>query len=608
MKKQAFFILIILINIAVIVFFLVQYTNASYPLVGHDYRLFIPRLIDSHLYYKANGFGIEWYTPNFGGGLPAYPNPLQMQFSLPQLITWFIDPYSAVLISTAIYIAIGFFVTYLFLSKTLHLAPLSAILGADFFLINGFLIERVVVGHVNFLTFPLIIIPLYALLHPRLPAWIAGILISLTGAALVYSGGVYIAVIGFFSYLLILPLLCFIKPGLLSIKKMLPVLIWGGILTVLLCGSKLYATESYMRFFPRTVHDLFSPDWITGLRGMIFQLVGTLNWFPVLGLIHKGTASYTVRLDAWTGTPYGFWELDSSLAPGLLFMLFVGFIILMVQKPRIEDGQTIARKILAGAFLLFSIALVTEFAIAKGFLYDQLSHLTVLQSLHADTRYTSAFILPLAILAAKIFDVWTGKWRSVTKTSLAFVFLSGVSLASMWSYFRMPLDAQERYFDIKSVSKVYRQSSTGKAFPVKNIIPAMGDYEVFGRNASNVNSHYDPLFKDGDELLTPLVHKGSVFAVQDGYYNMTDPSSLVYPEVNGSKPFERIPVYDRQKLLDFINRRPSDWNLPLTQKLLDWISGLTILAEVYLLLLYPFKKLISMRIPMRFPKPLRQDH
>ena len=82
---------------------------------------FMTRLLDSHLYYKANGLGIEWYTPNFGGGLPAYPNPLQMQFSLPQLVTWFVNPYAAIFISTAIYIAIGFLVTYLFLNKCIEI-------------------------------------------------------------------------------------------------------------------------------------------------------------------------------------------------------------------------------------------------------------------------------------------------------------------------------------------------------------------------------------------------------------------------------------------------------------------------------------------------------
>ena len=63
------------------------------------------------------------------------------------------------------------------------------------------------------------------------------------------------------------------------------------------------------------------------------------------------------------------------------------------------------KKVIAGLCLLFAIILVTEFSIAKGILYEQFSQLPVLQSLHADTRFTSSFILPLAIIAAKVFDV-----------------------------------------------------------------------------------------------------------------------------------------------------------------------------------------------------------
>jgi hypothetical protein len=608
MKKNLLYNSLIILNILIIIIFLVQYTNATYPAVGHDYRLFISRLIDSHLYYKVNGLSIEWYTPNFGGGLPAYPNPLQMQFSLPQLITWFINPYSAVLISTGIYIAIGFLFTYLFLCNVLELRPLPAILGADLFLINGFLIERVVVGHVNFLTFPLIIIPVYAIFNFKLPSWIAGALISLTGAVLVYSGGVYIAVIGLYSAFIILPLVFFLKPELYSWRKILPVLIWGGILTALLCGSKLYATAAYMRFFPRTIHDQFRTNWITGLGGMIFQLVGTMNFYPILALIHKTSASYIVRLDAWTRTPYGFWELDSSISPALLFLIIYGAVTTLFRKPHVEKNKIAYKKIIAGICLLFTISLVTEFSIAKGILYEQFSKLPVLQSLHANTRFTSAFILPLAIIASKVFDGQIRKWKSGTMSFIAFAVLSGVSLACMWSYYLMPMDVQSRSFDITTLTKTYQRSSAGETFPVNQIVPDMNDYEVFMLHASNTNYHYDPLFRDNNVLLTPLVHEGSVFDVQDGYYNMTDPSSLVYPEANGATLFERIPVSDYWKLSDFINRRPSDWKIPLTQKLLDWVAGLTILIEICGILFFIAKRQILVLQRLHFPPSFHRRH
>ena len=605
MKNRILNVFLIIVNIVVINVFLVQYTNASYPMVGLDYWGWTTQLLDSHLYYKANGLSIEWYSPNFGGGLPAYPDPAQMQFSLPQLVTWFINPYPAALVSMAIYIAIGFIVTYLFLHKILEFKPLSAILGADFFLINGFLIERVVIGHINFLTFPLIIIPIYALLNPKLPAWVAGALISITGAALVYSSGVYIAVIGLFSALMIFPLVYFLKPGLFLWCKILPALIWGGILTALLCGSKLYATAEYMRFFPRTEHEHFPVNWITGLKGMIFQLVGTLNFLPILAFIHKTSASFTVRLIEWTKTPYGFWELDSSIAPGLMILLVVGVLMALFRKPHIKTIRVPIWKIIAGICLILAISLATEFSIAKGILYDQLGTLPVLQSLHAETRFTASFILPLAIVGAFIFDVFTSKWKFAIRIFLAFALLSGISLASMWSYFSMPLNTQVRYFDITSIYKTYQLSSAGKSFPVHQIVPDMNDYEVFLAGASNVSHHHNALFGDTDALLTPLVHAGSVFDEQDGYFNMTDPSGLVFPEVNGSKFFERIPVSDYKKLVDFVNRRPSDWKLPIIQIILDWAAGITLLLETCAFLVYLGVKRIPFLNSLHFPQ-LRQ--
>jgi hypothetical protein len=179
-------------------------------MVGHDYRLFISRLIDSHLHYKVNGLSIQWYTPSFGGGLPAYANPLQMQFSLQQLLTWFMNPWYAILVSSITYSFWGFIATFFFLKDAFGFHPLSSVLGGVFFISNGFFIERVVVGHVNFITFPLIAIIALAFLHPKIPNYLGGVMIALTNAALIYSGGVYIGVIALFSFLLILPISFFL--------------------------------------------------------------------------------------------------------------------------------------------------------------------------------------------------------------------------------------------------------------------------------------------------------------------------------------------------------------------------------------------------------------
>jgi hypothetical protein len=563
-------------NFLVIALFVVLYANATYPMVGIDYRLFLSRLIDTQLHYKVNGFGIQWYTPSFGGGVPAYPNPLQMQFSLTQLLTWFTNPWNAVLISCIIYAAIGFLAAFYFMRDLLGLRPLSAILGAVFFIANGFYIERVAIGHVNFITFPLIIVPVYALLAPKLPRWLGGVIVSLTVAVLVYSGGVYILVIGVMTGFITLPMVYFLKPDLLSWKKIWPVLAWGGALSLLLCGSKLYATTAYMQNFSREVHDEYSVTWYTGLGGLIAQLSGTQLALPVLKLLGKSGLDFVVRLGNWTGTPFGFWELDSSLSPALLLLIFYGAGRVIFRRPQIEK-KDLFRKLIAGVCLIVAIILAVEFSIAKGFLYTDLSKLPILKSLHADTRFASAFILPLAILGTKVFNAWSNQGKSTRRILVVFLLLDGLALIALWGYYLLPMQVQQRNLEVLAFTDTYNLISAGETFPVKTIVPEMNDYEVFTLHASNTIRHYEPLFGNDSELFHPLVHEGSVYEIDNGFYNFTNPTGYVFPLLNGTRMYERISVSDRTILDEFLNRHQPAWKLPLLQILLDWVAGLALI-------------------------------
>jgi hypothetical protein len=53
---------------------------------------------------------------------------------------------------------------------------------------------------------------------------------------------------------------------------------------------------------------------------------------------------------------------------------------------------------------------------------------------------------------------------------------------------------------------------------------------------------------------------------------MTNPAGLVYPEVNDSAPWQRIPESQRQQLEDFLARRQPDWQISTGQKAANAIS------------------------------------
>ncbi len=584
MKNRYLITTLIMLNILTIGFFIVPYLNATYPAVGHDYAYFMPRLVDTHLHYKVNGLSIQWYTPSFGGGLPAYPNPQHMQFSLVQLLTWFVNPWWAILASIVIYSAIGFVAAYYFLKQLLGLQPLASILGAVFFSVNGFYFQQMAVGHLSFETFPLFAVIVAIIANPRLPGWLAGIFLSLICALLIYSGSFYVAFISLLGLLVVIPLIYLLKPSLLSGKRLLVVALWGGILTVLLSGSKVYAVSAFMQLFSRAVHDQYNTNWLTGVGGITFQLIGTMTIAPLLVLIGKSAVVFVVRLAEWTGSPYSFWELDAGLSPALVALLGGGALAFLFRKPnRVGAAHRKVsipiKRLLALVCLVIAILLVIEFILAEGIVYPQIRDLPFLRSMRVNSRWTSAFIFPLAVVGAVIFDKWTQNWKSKRKTLVVFLLLNGIALAGMWAYYLIPMKYQVRNFGVGYPLTAYEKiQREGETFVMDRIIPDINDWEVFQASASGLRP-FETLFGDIETFRTNL-HEGSVYDIENGYFNMTDPTGFVFPQENQSIPFERIPVADRDKLTDFIHHRQPKWKLPIAQQLLNWAALITLVAEL----------------------------
>ena len=65
------------------------------------------------------------------------------------------------------------------------------------------------------------------------------------------------------------------------------------------------------------------------------------------------------------------------------------------------------------------------------------------------------------------------------------------------------------------------------------------------------------------------LHAGSVYDINNGYYNLIDPTGYLFPESNGSSRFERIPVSEKAQFLDFINRRQPNWKIPRREQVLN---------------------------------------
>jgi len=552
-------------------------------MIGHDYKLFMPYMIDSFLHQKINGLTIQWYTPSFAGGRPVFPFPEDLQFSLPQFLIWVVNPWIANLASIIIYMTIGFIATYYFLKKLLGLHSLASILGAVFFIANGFYFQHMAVGHVTFQAFPLFAAVMVIITHPRLPSWLGGLFLSFICTILVYSG---IHNVFFFtlSGMLFLPILYLIKPSLLNGKRYLSIALWGGVLTILLCGSKLFAVYSLMRFFPREAQDSYKTNLLTGVVGMVHQLLGTMTMAPIYRLL-RDPARFITALVEGTGTPYRIWELDASLSPALLMLLGGGAFAFLRRKPNIR-APIVKKRLIAEGCLILAIWLIIEFTLAKGFIYPYIQDLPILKSFRVNCRFISAFIFPLSVVGAFIFNNWTMNWKSNFRLWFVFLILNGISLVSLWFFHYVPKEFQVLNYDVSSLLITYGKIHyEGETFPVENVVPDADPWDVFQERATNLMDPYNTFLK-GITIYRKTLHAGSVFEVDNGYFNIIDPTGYVFPAENNSTMFERIPVTDRDKFLDFINRRQPNWNLPVAQIVFDWISLITLIVDFCVLLVY----------------------
>ena len=582
-KKQLLPLLITALSGLFIAAYVAWHVNYHYPIVGWDHKYFFTRLIDTHLHYRVNGFTIQWYTPSFGGGLPGYAHPLNAQFSIPQILALFIEPWSAVLTSYFVYVLIGYAGAYLFLRRSLNFGWMPATLGAVLFSANGFYLQHLANGHFNFQAFPVLPLFLLALFDKRLSIPRAAALIALGGGLLIYSASTYPTVFIGLSLLITLPLAWLIRPEMFDWPRLGKITLLGGLLALGLVLSKLYAVASFMRFFPRDMPDVYDVPLKLAPVGLFLQLFGVMGLAPLYTLTGQNVTIIRELLQAYTGAYAGIWELDLSLSPVVWILIPGGMLTLayLVLAKRLAVSP-LKQRLLALALLAFAAYLTLEFTFARGYIYPVVRELPFLRALHVNPRFGSAFIFPLALFGAYTLQLWT---RSLQESRALALFLPFhiLALLSLGAYLLIPLDRlQERTFFIGGLQDVYRKIEQGETFPIDHI-DDINDQRTFDDRASNLKP-YEVLFGYNLGTFRSTVEVGAAREIRDGYFNMTNPAGLVYPEVNDSSPWERIPASQQEQLEDFLARRQPDWKIPATQKAANAVSLISLAVMLFLFL------------------------
>src|SRR5690349_8129752 len=272
MPKRVIALLVVFASASLFIYTLTSFANKSYPMMGHDFTYFVPHLLDSYIHYKVNGLSIQWYTPSFGTGLPAYPNPQNVQFTFTEFLMAFTGPLNAYWISNGIFILTGFIACYFLFESVFEFEPFSSAIGSIIFNVNGFVFSHSVVGHLGYQAFPLLPLMLLILFHTAIKPIHKGILLAFILGINIHSGGFYTIVIYILSLFITIPILIMLRPQLFSWKSFTQNLALTTLFTLTLSGSKLYAVSSLMQSFPRQIEDHFKLDFLHGMFGIFLQL------------------------------------------------------------------------------------------------------------------------------------------------------------------------------------------------------------------------------------------------------------------------------------------------------------------------------------------------
>ena len=118
-------------------------------LTGHDYGYFLPKMLDTHLFYLKNGFALQEYTAGICAGIFQFANPQSMAVALPQGLSYLFGPRFGI---PATFVVISAFTgvgTYL-CARYWGLNKMPACIAAIAIAFNGFLLTRMAIGHLAF--------------------------------------------------------------------------------------------------------------------------------------------------------------------------------------------------------------------------------------------------------------------------------------------------------------------------------------------------------------------------------------------------------------------------------------------------------------------------
>ncbi len=544
----------------------------AHDAIGRDYSGGMTYLLAGYNWWHKNGFfAVPWFTPAFCGGLPMFGDPLDIYYSVEQLLTIVFDPLTSIYLTILLFAALGFWGSWTLLTRVFSVERPAAFFGSTLFLFNGFFACRMIVGHIGFHGFMLLPWLLFVVLKPVTRGWrlvgdcaLAGLIVAYWIYAGLGSMIVPVSLGGAAVVLLFLWRGGSVRPFAL---RLFPTAAIAFGLTV----AKLVATGAFLSHFDRSLYPLPGASTVRGAAKLIFR-----GLFLSTNAIGPDAQREFVNMK-WAFERH---ELEYGVTLVPLFVLVAALVLRVRRGGAPTDLRWRRVACIAGLLLLFAIPIALNVFDPRWNAF--LKSLPLLRSSSSLVRWSVLYIPPIVFGAALALESLSQSPR-VRET----IALMAIALVVVQNFATDRNEYDEQSYRPETVVAGYRDVASGK------VEPRIAGIEAFLDPQGNVmllTERNDTLAHGKSQLLCynaifgyslehfPLgtLHPGDALEDASGVLNVKNPACYLFPEENRCVAGDHFQLAQKKSAEAFLDYRPFPFEISSRQIVANRMTQLTL--------------------------------
>ena len=577
-SNKLFIILFLFIFFSHQFIFQVFFPNSN-NFLGHDYESVIPNLVFGKIWFSNNFLSIPWYTPSFCCGIPFFPDPQSMYYSIPQIIFLIFNPILSIKIIFFILSAFSYIGMFLLMRKNFKFNIYVSLLCASLFLFNGFFVYRAIAGHVAYLSY--IFVPLYCFFlinsYESKSESLNNIYLILSAiifANFFHSGSGPIIFIIFTSILSVLLLYSHLINSLRIIFKLILSLVLGTLIAL----SKIIASLFFLSNFPRQYPAM-----------EFHSLISFIKTFFLSFFLNPNEQYFNENIKSMF--PFGVHEIEYSLSVVPIILLFFVFFL---NKKFFKFNYYNIR-----LFFLLTIIFFIPILFNVNFLnqFKLIQTIPFLNSTWVQVRWMLIYILPIIILAGLIIEsIDISFKKKYLAISLIFILLAqNLIKDKSWH-------VNDQKYSIKNATDFSLKIKKGIDLEIKGPAILMNEFnspkKINNKNDMFFQSYspltcYQPIFGYGLEQLnakgiffnSKIILQDNSYILysdkldeRDGHLMFFNPSCFLFPKENNCLPGDTFKISEKEKLVKFTKYKKFKFQQNGFQIISNYVSIFTFLG------------------------------